>query len=232
MGGSVGARLARFSCWCPKAVAAIGRLPETLADRCIVLRMQRKTAKETCERLRDWSEEEAEGLRRRCARFVADHAEEIARAKPAMPEALNDRAADIWEPLLALADLAGPVWAERARAASLSLSTAAEESSPIGSLLLDILFVFQGSAQEGRLFSRTLAEGLNGMGQRPWQAARNGRAINELWLAAQLAPYGIRPRTMRLGEALAKGYVFDEFFEAFRRYIPRAEWEAAKAAAA
>jgi hypothetical protein len=46
-------RLARFSCWCPKVMAAIGRLPDTLADRCILIRMQRKTASEQCERLRD-----------------------------------------------------------------------------------------------------------------------------------------------------------------------------------
>jgi len=41
-------RLHRFSCWCPKVMAAIGRLPETLADRCILIRMQRKTAREEC----------------------------------------------------------------------------------------------------------------------------------------------------------------------------------------
>ena len=41
-------------------------------------------------------------LRQQCARFVADHAEAIAQLKPPMPESLNDRAADIWEPLLVL----------------------------------------------------------------------------------------------------------------------------------
>src|SRR5688572_12427374 len=41
-----------YSCWCPKVMAAIGRLPDTLADRCIVITMQRKMAGENCERMR------------------------------------------------------------------------------------------------------------------------------------------------------------------------------------
>lgn len=52
---------------------------------------------------------------------------------------------------------------------------------------------------------------------------RRGREINELWLARQLAPYGIRPRTVRIGTAVAKGYMEDDFVETFRRYIPASE---------
>ena len=74
-----GTRLARFSCWCPKAIATIRHLPETLADRCIVIEMHRKTAQEKCERVKDLDGTE---LRRKCARFVADHAEEIAAGAP------------------------------------------------------------------------------------------------------------------------------------------------------
>ena len=82
--GGLGAesRIARFSTWCPKAIAAIGHLPETLADRCIVIRMQRKTAKEQCERLRNLKGAE---LRRQCARFVLDHGREISGAQPELP---------------------------------------------------------------------------------------------------------------------------------------------------
>jgi hypothetical protein len=75
-------RLARFSCWCPKIMAAIGQLPETLSDRCIVLKMQRKTPKETCERLKQL---DGLPLRQQCVRFVQDHAEAIAAARPSMP---------------------------------------------------------------------------------------------------------------------------------------------------
>ena len=58
---------------------------------------------EKCERLKFL---DGEVLRRKCARFVEDHAEEIQSAQPTIPEALNDRAADIWEPLFVLAAIA------------------------------------------------------------------------------------------------------------------------------
>lgn len=213
--------MVRFSCWCPKIMAAIGRLPETLADRCIVIRMQRKTAKEERERVRHL---ETTTLRRQCARFVLDHADAIARARPEIPPSLNDRAADIWEPLLALADLAGGPWPEQARAAALTLTSGAEEQNPIASLLLDILLVFSG-ANVDRIFSRELVTGLNRLGERPWNEMNRGREITELWLSKRLRTYGLKPRNIRVAEVQAKGYARGDFDEVFRRYIPKTEIE-------
>ena len=48
---NLGGRVARYSCWCPKAIAGIGRLSPTLASRCIVVQMHRKLDAEPCERL-------------------------------------------------------------------------------------------------------------------------------------------------------------------------------------
>src|SRR5258706_16149917 len=107
---SPAAGVLRFSSWCPKAIATIGRLPDTLADRCIIIRMQRKAIHEECDRLRNLV---AAPLRQKCLRFVIDHRQEIADAQPQPPEGLNDRATDIWEPLLALADLAGGDWPQK-----------------------------------------------------------------------------------------------------------------------
>ncbi len=64
---------------------------------------------------------------------------------------------------------------------------------------------------------------------RPWGELRRGRNLNESWLATQLRPYGIRPGTMRIGDQVAKGYLLEDFKETFRRYVPRAEYEAFKA---
>ena len=218
-----GSALAFFSCWCPKVIAQIGRLPETLADRCIVFRMQRKTVNEQCERIRNL---ETTTLRRQCARFVLDHGQQIANARPELPKSLNDRAADIWEPLFVLADLAGGEWPELARQAAVSLSSSAEDYNPIGSLLLDIFILFT-DAKVDRLFTRTLVDGLNSRSlSRPWMELRRGQDITELWLAQQLRPYGIRPRTLRIDGTQAKGYLEEECMEAFRRYIPRSELEA------
>ncbi|HWX19611.1 MAG TPA: DUF3631 domain-containing protein, partial [Candidatus Binatia bacterium] len=97
--------VARFSCWCPKAMAQIGHFPETLADRCIIVPMQRKTPAEKCQRLRNFKDADAAELHRQCALFVEQHRDQIANAEPAIPEGLNDRAGDVWEPLFVLADL-------------------------------------------------------------------------------------------------------------------------------
>jgi hypothetical protein len=53
-----------------------------------------------------------------------------------------------------------------------------------------------------------------------------GRAVTELWLAQQLRPYDIRPRTLWINNVAAKGYVQEDFREVFRRYVPRSEVEA------
>jgi hypothetical protein len=75
-------------------------------------------------------------------------------------------------------------------------------------------FIAAGSR---RLFSRTLVAALNGLADRPWRQLRNGNGITEQWLAMQLAPYGVRPRTMRLKEMVAKGYGCEEVADAFQR---------------
>jgi hypothetical protein len=213
--------LVRFSCWCPKAMAAIGRLPDTLADRCIVIRMQRKTAREECQRLRHL---QAEGLRRRCVRFVQDHAAQIASAEPALPPALHDRAADIWEPLFALADLAGGDWPQLARQAAVTI-TGCQDNNPIGSLLLDIFVLFSELKTE-RLFSRQIVEHLNTLSGRAWIEMNKGKEITELWLAQKLRPYGIRPKTIWIGDDSAKGYRQSDLLDISRRYVTRSDLEA------
>jgi putative DNA primase/helicase len=228
-------------------ICAIGRLPDTLADRCVVIRMERKREDEQCERLRDF---EGSGLRERCERFVKEHRQAISAARPKGAEEMNDRAADIWEPLLALADLAGGLWPEKARRAASHLTRRGQESNPIGSLLMDIFVVFLqdfagkvGQAQNAggdtqaeevkkaletdgnRLFTREIVAALNRADGRPWRELLRGKEVTELWLSQRLRPYGIRPRMMRIGGEQSRGYEEKEFRETFRRYIPKSEVE-------
>jgi hypothetical protein len=216
-------------------MAAIGRLPDTLADRCIVIRMERKTIHEDCDRLRKF---EASNLRERCAQFVSENRAAIASAEPEFPESLHDRAADIWEPLFVLADLAGGDWPRKARAAAEGLATGAQGRSPIGAFLIDIYYAM-GVAKADRISSRDLVTWLNGFTHRPWHDLPGLRIVNcgqrkevtELWLAQQLRPYGIRPKTIRIGDKLKKGYTEADLLDPFKRYVPRSEWEAFKAEA-
>ena len=100
-----------------------------------------------------------------------------------------------------------------------------QEEGAIGALLLDILIFFVRANRE-RVFSRTLTAELNAQGDRPWAELRRGRQATELWLARELRPYGVRPRTMWIGEEAAKGYLKEDFNEVFVRYIPRKEAKA------
>jgi len=219
--------LARFSCWCPKAMAAIGRLPETLADRCILIRMHRKTSSEKCERLRNL---QAASLTGQCARFVLEYRDAIAEGRPEMPAALNDRAADIWEPLLALADLAGGAWPDLARQAAVALSGAVQGQDSdglVGALLQDILTCLLMTKSK-RMLSRELVEWLNALTlrARPWLPMLKGKEVTELWLSKTLRPYGIQPKNMRNGETVGRGYLGEDFVEIFERYLPNQELEA------
>jgi hypothetical protein len=214
-------------------MAAIGRLPDTLADRCIVIRMQRKTIHEDCERLRNF---ETSNLPERCAQFVSENRDAIASAESEIPESLHDRAADIWEPLFVLADLAGGDWPRKARAAAEALATGAQGRSPIGALLIDI-YLAMAVRKADRISSRELVIRLNVFADKPWHDLPGLRIVDrgqrkevtELWLAQQLRPYGVRPKTIRIGDKTLKGYLKADLLGPCGRYVPRSEWEAFKA---
>jgi Protein of unknown function (DUF3631) len=122
----------------PKAFAGIGRLPDTVASRSIRIELKRRAPDENVERfrLRD-VKADAEPLRNRLDAWATQHKEALAGARPEVPDELSDRAADVWEPLLAIADLAGGDWPERARRAALELSAGGDsEDDSVGVQLL------------------------------------------------------------------------------------------------
>jgi hypothetical protein len=209
------APLRTFSCWCPKAMAAIGRLPETLADRCILIAMQRKTTAEQCDRLRHL---DSTAFRRKAARFILDHHDAIAQAKPELPPGINDRAADIWEPLFALADLAGGEWPQKARHAALQLTDRAQETSPIAGLFLAISAVF-AKKQTDQLYSSTLVDGLNALPHHLWRSITKGQDLSERLLAQLLRPYSIAPGVLKINDHRGRGYKHDDFLEPARNLM-------------
>ena len=216
------APLRTFSCWCPKVMAAIGRLPETLADRCIVLPMQRKELAAKCQPLRSL---DTRDMRSQAARFVLDHRQQIADGHPEIPDAINDRAGDIWGPLLVLADIAGGDWPQQARQAAVQLTDLAQETSPVAGLFLGITGVFALQKTQ-QLFSHALVEGLNRLPFRLWRHLTKGKDLSERWLAQLLRPYGIAPIVLCIDNRRARGYIEQDFHEPFRRYVTRAQADA------
>jgi len=123
---------------------------------------------------------------------------------------------------LVLADLAGGEWPEQARQAAVGLSASAQETNPIGSLLMDIFMLFTLDKVK-RMTTRALVEGLNSFGSRPWNDLVKRKQGSDLWLASQLRPYGVRSKNLRVGDQILKGYLFDDFLDVFRWYLPESE---------
>jgi hypothetical protein len=208
-----------YSVWCPKVIAAIGRLPATLADRAITIRLSRKRRDEIVERLRLDQAEDRAAIGARISRWALDNVDRLRSADPHVPEVLNDRAADNWRPLLAIAELAGSEWIERAKIAAVSLSRTADDDDETDETLLlaDIKIVFLETGRD-RLRSTEITTALAKMEHRPWPEWRNGRPMTAVQMAGMLARFDIHPTTHRFGDITAKGYLLAQFADSFARY--------------
>jgi len=211
-----------FCVWAPVAIALIGKLPSTLADRAIVVSMRRKLPSEHVERLRfDRLQEEAETLRRRCLRWAQDHLAQLTTCDPAMPETLNDRAADNWRPLVVIADTAGAEWPTRARQAIQVLTSQDLDDEAFGVLLLEDFHQLFTVEQKDRLASANVVSALHQLEERPWSEwGRQAKPITTRQVARLLAPFGITSKNIRIGADTPKGYEREDFVDAWTRYVP------------
>jgi putative DNA primase/helicase len=183
--------------------------------------MRRRAAGEHVERLRLDRAGGFEDLRRRAARWAADHLGELRGADPEVPGELGDRAADNWRPLLAIADLAGGEWPQRARRAALALS--GNGSEPRDSVREQLLADIRESFAErgpGCLLTEDLLQDLRAREDRPWGEWRGGHPLSAVQLARLLKPFGVQPRLFRTGPKVARGYLPESFADAFSRYLP------------
>jgi Protein of unknown function (DUF3631) len=209
----------RFSVWAPKALASIGKLAATLQDRAIILSLKRKRRNQPVPRLkRDTVEFSV--LRQKAKRWANDNKEALTDAQPSFPAELNDRACDNWEPLFAVADLAGGDWPAKARTAALVLSGDVVSTSE-GTQLLAAMKGLRDTLGVDRITSDSLVEELVKDKDSLWAAyGKSGRAITQRQIATLLEPYGVRPDSIRIpGYGTKKGYLFAWLEEAFDTYI-------------
>ena len=145
-----------------------------------------------------------------------------------MPDELSDRQADICEPLLAIAELAGDEWLERARGALVKLCCQTEEDDGLGVNLLSAIRSAFNNAKGDKLSTQQLFETLvNQETDSPWATwwehdLRNGKTRGPAQrLAGLLKPYKIKSRTVRLSDdTTPKGYLRGDFEEAWKRFCP------------
>jgi hypothetical protein len=224
--------LAEFRVFCPKAFAGIsnGKLRDTVADRSIPIVMARRRRDQTREKFRAREAEPIAGLIRTALEAWSKDPSTISSlrdARPTIPEQLGDRAADICEPLLAIADLAEARWPTIARAALLELCTGenAEECTAI-MLLGAIRGIFDESAETHISTEELVRKLVNRDSAEPWESLW-GKDINSgnvrgpgAKIARILKPFAIVPGTIRNGQEVSTGYKRESFEDAFSRYLP------------
>jgi hypothetical protein len=214
-----------FSTFGAKAIAGIGHLPDTIADRSIAIRLKKRRPDEPVApfRRRD-VETETKPLRELLEGWAWCVVEELRAARPDLPEELGDRAGDCWEPLLAIADLAAGHWPDAARSAAVTLSGRSEqsESDSIGvQLLADVRHAF---GSRDRIPTAELLEHLHGLEESPW-GDWYGKPVTTQRLAKLLKQYEIRSRSIWIADGMtqgktAKGYLRDQFEDTWARYLP------------
>lgn len=205
-----------FATFSPKAIAGIGKIPDTVADRSIPIVLRRRTNKEPCAR---WRERDghaaAKPIHEHLCAWADDATERLRVARPELPSGLGDRQADVWEPLFAIADLAGGKWPTSARRAALTLCGEIDDSDVNVELLRDIRTVFDAD-NASFVGSTELAKRLAGMSERPWADWRHGKPISPRAVADRLKQFSIVPRPNESGST--RGYYRDRFEDAWARY--------------
>lgn len=212
----------QFSTWGAKVICGIGKQAPTLMGRSIILELRRKLPNERVERLRHADTRHFDILRSKLLRFSEDTGALIEKLRPVLPEALNDRAQDNWEPLLMIADHVGQDWPEAARKAALKISGKQQDENNASAgvmLLSDIESIFESEKARERISTADLLNKLNEMEDRPWPEWYRGQPITARQIAKILKPYGIIPRKLRFGHGTGRGYELNQFKDAFNRYL-------------
>jgi hypothetical protein len=209
-----------FPTWCPKVIGLSGsKLPDTIFDRAIPIKLQRKTKDQKTSPLRDimpnlWLE-----YRRKFIRLAHDIADQVRTARPAIPTGMNDRAEDAWLPLLTIAEIVGGDWPALAKAAALKLSKDAEDhESVVIQLLVALKKIFEDAGEnkkDGFLFTSAILSELNSNPEAPWW--KDGKGITAERFAALLRPFGVRSKQSTTGSQL-RGYEYDKLKPHFDRY--------------
>jgi Protein of unknown function (DUF3631) len=209
----------QFSPWCPKAFALVGlNLPPAMISRSIIIQLwaklpDSKIAFDHCD------DEEFASLRRKLARWAADHLAKLKSGKkPLFPAGFDNRRADLWRLLLLIAELAGADWAGQARKAAERLS----HSRSAGNWRTLLLRTIAKMAADGRkyLLSEDLNAELLSDPTGPWSEYENKRGrvgkitqrqIAHLFESLQIFPTLVSPRRLR-------GYRLADFSKAFAHY--------------
>jgi hypothetical protein len=217
-------RVVEFPVFAPVALAGLaGKMPATIMDRAVPLHMRKRAPDEHVAEFRGRdAETEAAPLREQIEVWAAAHFDALAAARPKMPDGVRDRAAEVWEALLAVADVAGGDWPDKARTACrYFVLDKAEEKLSLGVRLLgDLRTVFDG---HDRMFSAEMVTALTSDPESEW-ADLWGKPLDQRRLAKELKRYGLESQEVRIGATNRKGYIVagdNGLKQAWDRYLSK-----------
>ena len=211
-----------FATFCPRAVneREIHKLEDMLTSRSIVVIMERAEPG-SLERLRAEVDPVGEEIRSKAARWRDDNIDDVRECDPEMPAGCDDRWADIWRPLFAIAEIAGGGWAVRiaTAAGALTVGTGAVDTIKV-ELLRDIRTIFEARGNPDFLTSKEIHKDLFNMEERPWGTFDKGKAMNNKQRAKLLESFKIKSEQKKFeGNKNLRGYYRKAFAEAWRRYL-------------
>lgn len=214
--------VARYPVFCAAALAGIGDVPSTILTRSVVIKMRPRALDESVEPYRPRiHESEGRALHDRLSIWAARARSEIGAEAPRMPRGVEDRPAEVWEPLLAVADAAGSEWGRRARRACVSLTRSSQDrQQSLGvRLLSDIRIIFgDAKALHSEVIVERLREAAGLDDDAPWRTLY-GKGIDKLYLASLLARYGVKPTKVTVKGRSLQGYRRVCLWESWIRYL-------------
>jgi hypothetical protein len=220
----------QFSIFCPKVFAQIGDVYDTLRDRSIIVEMQRTKAGKRTEYVRQIALEEGAELATEIEDALCEGIEEIRdaylnyHARYDSIDFLRDRDREIWKPLFALCQVFAPERITELERSAIDIATLktlpvrrfehlkdeeerTRKQEDSEHLLRDVLTVV---GSRDKITTEELTHLLREIPTSPWRAyERTG--ITAMSLAAMLKPFGVEPKTIRIGKksescSTAKGY--------------------------
>lgn len=207
-----------FPSYAAVSLSGLDDLPDTIMSRSIVVRMRRRAPGEWIEPYRHRVHSPAgHALRDRLTRWVLMSLNAL-EVIPDMPGGVEDRPADVWEALLAVADAARGTWPDRARVAAVALVADSRGSAEsLGVRLLGDLRTVFGSADA--MSTEDILTALHALDEAPWADLR-GKPLDARGLARRLGRYEVKSKVVRVGDSTPRGYTREDLWDAWGRYLP------------
>jgi hypothetical protein len=208
-----------FSVWAPMGLSGIGKTHETITDRSFVIDLTRKSRSEKVAPLRHRNTPPLIELARKAMRWTSDHIIALQEADPEMPDSIHDRACDAWVIPMAIADIAGGDWPQRARRAAEAMHGVENADHDDVRILADIRQIYAARGWPTAIFSRDLVEALRAIEDGIWTEYKGSWPISQPQLAAELRRFNVISGTVRLGKKTAKGYKLSQLKRIFDAYL-------------